>query len=70
MTAGPHDHGSRDDRAACRCDPDLIDAHDADDALVPESALVAKGRDDRSHRPIAYRNRTTPPVGGVGVVVA
>ena len=46
--------------------PDLVDADDPDEPVVPEAALVAEGRDDRSHRPIAYRNRTTPPVGGVG----
>ena len=46
MAARPHDHGRRDDRAAGRRDPDLVDADDPDEALVPEAALVAEGRDD------------------------
>src|SRR3954470_9915524 len=50
-----------DDRTGGRRDSDLVDADDAHEALVPETALMAEGRDDRSHRPEAYRNRTTPP---------
>ena len=50
VAAGLHDHGRRDDRAAGRCDPDLVDARDAGQALVPEAALVAEGRDDDGHR--------------------
>ena len=42
MTARSHDDRRRDDRTACRCDPDLIDADDALEARIPESALVAK----------------------------
>ena len=47
---GPHDHGRRDDRPAGRRDADLVDADDPDEALVPEAALVAEGRDDDGHR--------------------
>ena len=54
VTAGPHDHGRCDDRAAGRRDADLVDADDPDEALVPESALVAEGRDDGSHRALGY----------------
>ena len=70
VTARAHDHGGRHDGAAGRRDAHLVDADDPLDPRVPETALVAEGRDDRSHRPIAYRNRATPPDGrGRGVAV-
>jgi hypothetical protein len=50
MTARTHDHGRRDHGPTGRCDADLVHADDPGQALVPESALVAEGRDDRSHR--------------------
>ena len=51
VAAGLHDHGRRDDRAARRRDTDLVDPGDAGEALVPETALMAEGRDDDGHRP-------------------
>ena len=50
VAARTHDHGRRDDGAAGRRDADLVDADHPDEPVVPEAALVAKGRDDRSHR--------------------
>ena len=50
VAAGLHDHGRGDDGAARRGDPDLVDADDPGQALVPEAALVAEGRDDDGHR--------------------
>jgi hypothetical protein len=50
MAAGLHDHGRGDDGTAGRSDTDLVDTRDAGEAIVPEAALVAKGRDDDGHR--------------------
>ena len=41
----------RHDRPARRGDTNLVDADDPLDPFVPEAALVAEGRDLRSHRP-------------------
>ena len=51
MTAGLHDDGRGHDRPARRGHADLVDAGDASQSLVPQAALMAKGRDDRAHRP-------------------
>jgi len=50
VAARIHDHGRRDDRAARGRDADLIDTGDTGQALVPQAALVAEGRDDDGHR--------------------
>jgi hypothetical protein len=50
MTPGSHDDRRRDDGPACRRDADLVDSGDPGQALVPEAALVAEGRDDDGHR--------------------
>jgi hypothetical protein len=53
VAAGTHDDRRRDDRAAGRGHADLVDADHPDEPVVPESAFVAKGGDDRSHRRLA-----------------
>ena len=60
VTARTHDHRGRDDRAAGRRHADLVHSDDPDEPVVPEAALMAEGRDDRSHRPVAYRNSNDP----------
>ena len=52
-----------DDGTAGRGDADFVHSDDPDEAVIPESALVAKSRDDGGHQALAYRNRTTPPGG-------
>jgi hypothetical protein len=51
VTSRPHHDGGRHDSATGRRHADFINAHDPAESFVPEAALVAKSRDDRSHRP-------------------
>ena len=69
VAARPHDHGRRDDGATGRRDADLVDADDPLEALVPETALVAEGGDDRSHR-AASVPESNDPAGSAGSEVA